>query len=142
MARPQHAQHASLLLTTGGSRYRGWNLEGRTPLHVKAGQHVIVDCADNDFAMDDPLGKLTMDEDSKLQYVNCHLLNYEFPDTKHVYETVHVITNSTFGMESCRVRTHPSSASAAATAPSPPAMHAEPRVPSHIPKAVSSSVTR
>ena len=45
-----------------------------------------------------------MERGSALRYVNCDLLQYEFPDNNRVYGTVHGITNSTFGMRSCRVR--------------------------------------
>eukprot|EP00892_Ulva_mutabilis_P005445 jgi/Ulvmu1/3272/UM151_0020.1 len=88
------------LLGNGGAG--GWSLQDHKPLSTKEGQQVIIDCVDNQFMANSNQGNLTMERGSTLRYVNCDLLQYDFPDTTRVYGTVHAITNSTFGMRSCR----------------------------------------
>ena len=83
---------------------RGWSLQNERPLSINQYQNVVIDCIGNEFAFRSNLGNLSMARGSALRYVNCQLLQYEFPDTNQVYGTVHRITNSTFGMRSCRVR--------------------------------------
>eukprot|EP00892_Ulva_mutabilis_P008492 jgi/Ulvmu1/6014/UM026_0142.1 len=86
----------------GDGGVAGWNLQGRRPLSIQKDQQVVIDCAGNSFGMSEALGTLTMGRHAKIHYVNCNLQSYHFPDTEHVYGTVHTITNSTFGMDSCR----------------------------------------
>ena len=83
---------------------RGWSLHNEKPMSIKSAQKVIIDCDGNEFASRSNQGNLTMARGSALRYVNCHLLQYEFPDTNKVYGSVHAITSSIFGMSSCRVR--------------------------------------
>lgn len=95
---------ASGMTTESRTPCRGWSLKSHPPLNIKSSQNVVIDCTGNQFTFQSDLGNLTMDAESTLHYVNCDLLQYEFPENNWVYGTVHAITNSTFGMRSCRVR--------------------------------------
>lgn len=83
---------------------RGWSLLNRPHFEIKADQEVLIDCTGNEFTTRSNQGNLTMGRGSKLQYVNCNLLEYEFPANNRVYGSVHAIRNSTVGMGSCLVR--------------------------------------
>lgn len=83
---------------------REWSLENQSPMKIKRFQNVVIDCTGNAFNFQSNQGNLTMDVGSTLHYMNCDLLRYEFPENNWVYDTVHAITNSTFGMRSCKVR--------------------------------------
>lgn len=79
-------------------------MQNQEPMRIKGRQTVVIDCTGNAFSFQSNQGNLTMDRDSKLHFRDCDLLQYEFPENNRVFDTVHSITNSTFGMRSCRVR--------------------------------------
>lgn len=82
-------------------------MEDVAPLAIQPGQHVTIDCEGSDFSMYSANGNLTMGPDSRLHYVGCKLQQYIFPEGSDVRGTVHTMSNSTFEMQSCRVRRYP-----------------------------------
>lgn len=88
-------------------------MEDVAPLSIQEGQHVTIDCEGSDFAIHSSIGNLTMGPHSRLQYVSCQLQEYIFPEGDDVRGTVHTLSNSTFEMQSCRVRLHLRTATAA-----------------------------
>lgn len=82
------------------------------PLRVETDQHLRFDCTRSQFRLRSMFGGLNMDPGARLSYLNCNLLEmYEFPDyvfpdeVDDVPQILHTISNSTFGMTSCSVRT-------------------------------------
>eukprot|EP00892_Ulva_mutabilis_P011203 jgi/Ulvmu1/8455/UM043_0035.1 len=87
----------------GDSKEQVWTLENAPALNIRDGQYVYIDCGGQYFNYHSKKGQLRMGKGSTLHYYNCSLLNYDFPDTNLVFGTVHVISWSTIGMQTCQV---------------------------------------
>ena len=73
------------------------------PLTIGAETTVAMDCEGKSFDYHSKYGNLTVGAGSSIEYINCDLLEYEFPDHPGLYGTVHIITDCWVGMNSCTV---------------------------------------
>lgn len=83
---------------------RVWSLDDSPALDILENQQVVIDCGGKYFNYHSSRGELTMGQGSTLHYHNCSLVNYDFPETNRVYGTLHKISSSTIGMQTCTVR--------------------------------------
>ena len=80
-----------------------WLMRELPPLSIGLDMSVVVDCQGKSFNYHSKYGNLTVGTGSSIQYVNCDLLEYEFPDHAGLYGTIHIITDCWVGMTSCTV---------------------------------------
>lgn len=89
---------------------RPWLMQELPPLVIAPNRSVTVDCNGKSFNYHSKYGNLSVGLGGSIEYVNCDLLEYEFPDSPSLYGTVHLITDSYVGMTSCQVRLQPHTA--------------------------------
>lgn len=85
------------------SVYRHWWMTDLPPLTIPSDTAVVMDCKGKSFNYHSKYGNLTVGAGSSIEYMNCDLLEYEFPDHPGLYDTLHIITDCWVGMSSCTV---------------------------------------
>lgn len=79
-------------------------MANQSPLLIGSNQKVIIDCDGQMFDYHSDAGNLTVLSGAVLEYRNCHLLHYEYPDHGSLYGSIHQFKDSWIGMDKCQVR--------------------------------------
>lgn len=81
-----------------------WSLANENPLLIKANTAVKIDCGGQSIDLRSNNGNMTMERGSSLEYQDCLVVDYDYPDYQSLYGSVHSFKDTLISMDSCQVR--------------------------------------